>query len=127
MPSAALVAHEGTSLAWPSTATRQMRQFPTMGSLGYQQSVGMLRPALRAASRMVAPSLKATWRPLRVMVGMVDQASAPASAPSGESGLVRTTPLLGRAAPRRRLRVNSSRGHPSYLSLIHISEPTRLL
>src|SRR2546427_13131513 len=57
MPSATLVAHAGSSFAWPSTDTRQMRQLPTMGSLGYQHSVGMSIPAARGASRIVASAV----------------------------------------------------------------------
>src|SRR2546430_3724102 len=39
IPSAPLVAQAGTSFACPSTETRQMRQLPTLGRLGYQQRV----------------------------------------------------------------------------------------
>ncbi len=58
------------SFPWPSTDTRQMRQFATVVSLGYQQSVGISMPALRAASRIVAPASNSTGVPLIFMVGM---------------------------------------------------------
>ena len=71
MPSATLVAQAGSSFAWPSTDTRQIRQLPTVGSLGYQHSVGMsTMPAARAASRIVCSASAVTLRPLTVSVGM---------------------------------------------------------
>src|SRR3954451_93347 len=70
MPSAAGVAHAGSSLFCPFTDTRQIRQFPTIGSLGYQQSVGISTPAVLPASRIVSPGWKETVLPLRVRVGM---------------------------------------------------------
>src|SRR3569623_829423 len=69
-PSAASVAHDATSLGVPSTDTRQMRQLPTMGSFGYQQSVGTARPIARVASRIVVPSGTVTSRPSIVSVGI---------------------------------------------------------
>src|SRR5207245_2177319 len=54
IPPATLVAQAGSSLACPSTDTRQIRQLPTIGSFGYQQSVAMsATPPARAASRIV--------------------------------------------------------------------------
>src|SRR6266571_2316407 len=70
MPSATLVAHAGSSLGWPSTDTRQMRQLPTIGRVGYQQSVGISMPAARAASRIVLPSSALSLRPSIVSVAM---------------------------------------------------------
>ena len=64
------MAQAGSSLFWPWTETRQIRQLPTMGSLGYQQSVGMSIPTVRAASRMVAPGSKGMDLPLTVRVGI---------------------------------------------------------
>jgi len=48
-----------------------MRQLPTMGSLGYQHSVGMSMPAARAASRIVASAFAVRVRPLMARVGIV--------------------------------------------------------
>src|SRR5450432_616746 len=73
-PSAACVAHDATSLGVPSTETRQMRQFPTIGSFGYQHSVGTATPIDRAASRIVVPSGTVTSRPSIVSVGMASVA-----------------------------------------------------
>src|SRR6187401_2369400 len=47
-----------------------MRQLATMGSFGYQHSVGISMPAVRAASRMVAPGVKSTRVPLMVNAGI---------------------------------------------------------
>ena len=71
MPSATFVAHAGSNLGCPSTDTRQMRQLPTMGSLGYQHSVGISMPAARAASRIVASAFAVRVRPLMARVGIV--------------------------------------------------------
>jgi len=68
---AAAVAHAGRSLSVPATDTTQRRQFPTTGSFGYQQRVGMVRPASRAASRIVASSRAVIRRPSIVSVGMM--------------------------------------------------------
>src|SRR4051794_39530886 len=70
MPSAAAVAHEAMSFGDPSTCTRQIRQFPTTGNFGYQQSVGTSIAIARAASRMVDPSGTVMERPSIVSVGM---------------------------------------------------------
>jgi hypothetical protein len=70
MPSAACVAHAATSLGFPSTDTRQIRQFPTFGSFGYQQRVGTSTFRERAASRIVAPSATDTATPSIVRFGM---------------------------------------------------------
>src|SRR5690348_13657651 len=70
MPSSAFAAQAGMSFGFPATETRQMRQFPTMGSLGYQQRVGTSTPVARAASRIVEPSGTDTCCPLIVSVGM---------------------------------------------------------
>src|SRR3970282_481508 len=70
IPSVILVAQAGRSLAWPSTDTTQMRQFPAIGSLGYQHNVGISRPASRAALRIVEPSGGLTVRPLMVAEGI---------------------------------------------------------
>src|SRR5690348_7087797 len=70
MPSAAAVAQAGRSFGWPVTETRQMRQLPTVGSFGYQQSVGTSIPAARAASRIVAPGSKGIARPFTLRVGI---------------------------------------------------------
>ena len=53
IPSAACVAQDATNFGFPSTDTRQIRQLPTTGSLGYQHSVGTSMSAARAASRIV--------------------------------------------------------------------------
>src|SRR6476619_644144 len=70
IPSAAAVAHAGTSFGAPSTCTRQIRQLPTTGSFGYQQSVGTSIASERAASRIVDPAGTETVRPSIVSVGM---------------------------------------------------------
>src|SRR2546428_11441501 len=71
MPSATLVAQAGISLPWPSTETRQMRQLPTIGSLGYQQRAGISIAAFRGASRMGCPSFAVNARPSIFTVGPV--------------------------------------------------------
>src|SRR6266852_410344 len=76
MPSATLVAHAGISFAWPSTETRQMRQLPTIGRVGYQQRVGISMPAFRAASRIVWPSDALRERPSTLRLGMPDKYAA---------------------------------------------------
>ena len=73
MPSATFVAHAGISLACPSTETRQMRQLPTIGSVGYQQSVGISMPDARAASRIVLPSSVLSLRPSIVIVATLNR------------------------------------------------------
>src|SRR3982750_552416 len=75
MPSAAAVGHDATSFGGPSTRTRQIRQFPTTGSFGYQHSVGTSIAIARAASRMVDPSGTVTERPSIVSVGMKTDSS----------------------------------------------------
>src|SRR5690606_30912602 len=70
MPSTAAVAQDGTSFPWPATDTRQTRQLPTLGSFGYQQSVGTSILAPRATSRIVAPGSKERDWPLIESVGM---------------------------------------------------------
>src|SRR5437899_4933875 len=71
MLSAVFVAHAGMRLAWTSTETRQMRQLPTMGSLGYQQRVGISMPAVRAASRIVWSGVAVMDRPSIRSCGIV--------------------------------------------------------
>ncbi len=61
----------------PATLTRQIRQLATLGSLGYQQRVGISTPAVRAASRIVAPGSKATGAPFKVKVGMAIRVYGP--------------------------------------------------
>ena len=75
----------------PSTETRQMRQLPTVGSFGYQQSVGTSTPCARAASRMVSPSAIGTGCPLIVSEGIV-------WCGPGEEGMHRVYGASGRAA-----------------------------
>src|SRR5688572_14393912 len=70
MPSAACAAQAATSFGFPSTDTRQIRQFPTVGSFGYQHSVGTSTLSERAASRMVAPSGAVTATPSIVSFGI---------------------------------------------------------
>src|SRR6185436_3371357 len=72
MPSAAWAAHAAWSLGFPATLTRQMRQDPTVGSLGNQHNVGTSAPDPRAASRMVDPSGTVTVRPSMVRVIIFD-------------------------------------------------------
>jgi len=72
MPSAAGVPQAGTSLGEPATDTRQILQFATVESFGYQQRVGISTPFARATSRIVAPASKANSRPLRVIRGILD-------------------------------------------------------
>ena len=71
--SADFVAHAGISLACPSPETRQMRQLPTIGSVGYQQSVGISMPDARAASRIVWPSSALSLRPSIVIVATLNR------------------------------------------------------
>ena len=70
IPSDTGVAHAGRSFSLPATDTRQIRQFPTVGSLGYQHSVGICTPAARAASRMVLSWSTAKRLPSIVTFGM---------------------------------------------------------
>src|SRR5688572_16547820 len=72
MPSSAIAAQAAVSFGAPATETRQIRQLPTIGSFGYQHSVGTSIPRARAASRIVAPAATVTERPLMVSVGIED-------------------------------------------------------
>jgi hypothetical protein len=47
-----------------------MRQLATVGSLGYQQSVGISTPFARATSRIVWPGVKVRGVPLSLIVGI---------------------------------------------------------
>jgi hypothetical protein len=71
MPSVAFVAQAATSFGFPSTDTRQIRQFPTVGSFGYQHNVGTSTFSERAASSMVAPSGAVTAVPSIVSFGIL--------------------------------------------------------
>ena len=69
MPSATLVTQAGRSLLDPFTSVRHMRHAPTLLRPCKWQSVGMLIPASKAASRMVSPSSAvACCRPLLVFL-----------------------------------------------------------
>src|SRR6266704_4115636 len=85
MPSATLVAQAGSNLGCPSTETRQMRQLQTIGSLGYQQRVGLSIPTDRAASRRVASAPVVIARPSIVMVGMREKMIEPGPAGGNRS------------------------------------------